>query len=226
MLIDTVNVFREKSKVFIQVNEKTVDDTFETTREGVQSFIADTRPLPRQKNERVTAEDLLRNNPVRWLSDNPMVKTLMKMNPIKILIEASTEAFQEETQIDLSKDIKFPSFQPLSSILTEILPDLIASQIENFLRLIKDVWQKMQKVLNNPETLWDQSKALLQDMVWTVFDGIKELVLAIWKSLGACVDQAFEFMTGTFKIPKLTTWYEFYTGQVSVWFCPRLTERH
>lgn len=205
-----VNGIGDMSVRFTKVNRSTLDQGLDSIKEKLEAYIADTRMAPKAANE--NPRSLLRDSPLAWLFDNPVIKFLMKFNPISIILEAAGEAFEEE---GLSEMFQFPSFAALNNILTDTLPRVLESQVANLTRLLEGMADKLQPLIKDPSTTFSVLKDVLRDVFWTLFDAIKLMIQGVWDIMGGLIEQAMEFFKAKWKLPLVTSLFEWYAEQVS-----------
>lgn len=50
--------------------------------------------------------------------------------------------------------------------------------------------------------------------MWTMFDSLKSILMTIWEIFGKVIEQVFELAMGTWKIPLITSVWEWFAEQV------------
>lgn len=194
---------------FTRTNRDTLDRGLDVIKEKLEAYIADTRVAPKASCD--NPRSMLRDSPLAWLFDNPVLKFLMKFNPISIILEAAGEAFEEEGLSDL---FQFPSFTALNSIMTETLPRLLESQLDNLMRLVESLAAKFGPMLKDPSIAFAVLQEALRDIFWTLFDAVKLMVQGVWDIMGGLLEQTMEFLKGKWKLPLVTSLFEWYAEQV------------
>jgi hypothetical protein len=212
-----VNGIGDMSIRFTKVNRSTLDQGLDSIKAKLEAYIADTRKAPQAANE--NPRSLLRDSPLAWLFDNPVIKFLMKFNPLSIILEAAGEAFEEG---ELGEMFQFPSFAALNDILTDTLPRILESQLANLVRLLEDMAEKLQPMIKDPSTTFSVLKDLLQNVFWTLFDAIKLMIQGVWDIMGGIIEQAMEFFKGKWKLPLITSLFEWYAEQVRLPYSRRI----
>lgn len=207
VLNNLARAVRQKSTAFISRNGRTINDGIEELRNYLLPYVQDSRPAPQVNGK----PDSLKSSPLRWLFDNPILKFIMKFNPLTIILEAAGEAFDESELADMFEG---PSLAPLLSIFTEILPKLMDEQLGIFFRLIEDLQEKATQFARNSGGFLDQVKSLMGDAMWTMFDSLKSILMTIWEIFGKVIEQVFELAMGTWKIPLITSVWEWFAEQV------------
>jgi hypothetical protein len=137
--------------------------------------------------------------------NNPIVEALLRFNPIAWI----AEAIQEEVDIE---GLDLPDFGPLISIFTKALPDLVVKQLENLALFFEDLSGKCGKFLKDKGKVLDIFLEVVGSAFWTLFDGFKEIVFALYKVAGAVIGQLRILLEYRIKIPFLSKAFEDETG--------------
>lgn len=69
------------------------------------------------------------------------------------------------------------------------------------------------EALDNPQNAGKAALSFLGDVIWTIFDAIKELVIAAWDGVAKLIAQALNIWTDPWKIPGLTRTFEIFAEQ-------------
>ena len=202
VLSGIVSAMLSTADLFVETNLSTLDMAAENLAERARTVIKDTRPAQIPDSNARAAKD----HPLMKVLGHPLVQALLKYNPITWIAEAITE------EIDISDSVDLPDFGPLIAVFTEILPDLLIKELENLTRLFKDIESKCGKIINNPTKLLEALFDIAGSAFWTLFDGLKEIVLAVYKVLGAALKQFRVLLDYHVKIPFLSKAFEDQTG--------------
>lgn len=188
---------------FFVINRPVVKDSLEGVRDLVSHFIKDNRvPVdapgkPRQPNPLFRA--------LGWLLNNPIIQFLMKYNPITWLMSEIGEIVGDEVQL--------PDLTPLVQIVADVLPGLLLEQVDVFSRLGESLVALLQRLVTREIDFGTALKELLGDLFWTVFDGVENMVLAVFDIAGKFFAAAKNILTQPIKLPIVTALWTALTGQ-------------
>jgi hypothetical protein len=197
------------TKTFVNVNKVTVKDGISYAEDTLKQYVADTRPLPKGPSDPTA----MPGDGLSWLFDNPVMTMLQKLNPLSILTEAATEAFGD--------DLKVPDIWPLVSAFTDAIPNLLSTEFANVMRLVEDFGSKFEQFVKDPSSAGQLAKDLLGDVLWTLIDAITAVIDAVMEILSGVISAGINIVSQTWKIPFVTSIYEWLTGQV----CSSLEDR-
>ena len=109
---------------------------------------------------------------------------------------------------------KIPDTSRIISLLTQTLPALLQKEFAKVFRFAADIMTKAEEVMKDPATVVQKFKDLTWDLVWAVYDAVKAVLGEIWELFGKCLLGTFDIIEGVWKVPAITSVYEWMTGQV------------
>jgi hypothetical protein len=193
--------------VLIRANTGNLNDFFDLIETGIKPYLGD--------NSRAkSAEDpnaVKKKSPLSWILDNPVIKFLMKMNPLSLILEAFTEEWEDS---GLGEDFVFPNLVEFLTPLAKTLWEGFQTVIADFLEYIKDLWTKVSDVVSDPSQAMQKLKEALQSSAWMLFNTIKTLVTTAWRAVGELMDGLTKFLEAKWKFPYITALFEWYAEQV------------
>ncbi|KUJ14212.1 uncharacterized protein LY89DRAFT_132544 [Mollisia scopiformis] len=201
VLIATFKATQTKTNIFMKTNKAAIVEGMDLARDKIDDYIKDKRPHPKTPDGKKSM--------LAWLFDNPIMKFLMRFNPFSILIEAAQGAIAEE----FGDEFRIPDFSPLVKIFSETIPKALEAQLANAMRLIDSLMIRLQGFVANPKSILDQISSFLADSFWTIFDAISNLITMFWEVATGVFQQAFELISGVWRIPYVTSIFEYTTGQ-------------
>ena len=201
VLSDVVHSMLSMTELFFEANESTIEMAADKLAEQARGLIKDTRPAKTTNANGGPPKD----NPLMKVIQNPVFQSLLKFNPIAWI----AEAVNEEINID---GLELPDFGPLVSIFAEALPDLALKQLENLQRFFEDLKKKCGRFLSDRDKILDIFLEVASDAFWTIFDAIKEIILAAYKVAGKVIAQMRILLEFPMKIPFLSRTFEDETG--------------
>ncbi|KAI1169836.1 hypothetical protein F4777DRAFT_584523 [Nemania sp. FL0916] len=179
-------------------NRASVSDMFLDLREYLKEHIDDPRPvLETGKPKKSVLAKLL---------NNPIIKAILKFNPIAWIIEAITE------EVDTS-DWKIPNVEKFASFAAKHALDGVDTIATCFLNIISELVTAGGDVISDPSSLRDVIMRVLKSSVWEIFDAVESTALSIYDMIVDLFGMLYEFLTGEWVIPGLTDLWEDFSGQ-------------
>jgi len=148
------------------------------------------------------------SNVLSKIMNNPVIKALLKFNPLSWILEGAQEGITETFG-----QVKIPSVQPIIEAWTEFLANAITDSAELVTGLFGDIYGEIQNVLKDPSSVLDVLLRILSDIFYTAFDGVKGLVLGAFDAFIKSLRGLNDLLTGTWKLPGLTDEWEDFAGQ-------------
>ena len=109
---------------FLASNSENLDDWFRRLEQDLAPVIGDRTLL--SVGAAKDSNEQLKNSPLSWLFDNPIVNFIMKLNPIPVAMEALTESFGEE----LGNDFPVPNLGQVTQRAAEALSKAFHKEID------------------------------------------------------------------------------------------------
>lgn len=129
--------------------------------------------------------------------NNPIIANLLKFNPLGWVIEAVTEEIGEDVQIPLLN----------LGIGSEIFK-LLGQQFDLLLSFLKRSWASFEAAIGEPESVMVHLYNVFRDGFWSIFDSLKNIILAIFSVLMETFSSIAEFCRGKWMIPYITDIWE------------------
>jgi hypothetical protein len=191
----------------IKSNAQNVNDLFDIVEMGLKPFLADDTSA----ENRVNPDDLVKDSPLAWILDNPIMKIMRQLNPISILVEAASETFSEA---GLDDDFQVPNVASYLSPVARTLWEAFKSIIGQFVDLLKGLGSDIAACANDPSKAMKIIKKALQKAFRFLFNTVKTIAATAWTVVGEIMDAVVEFVEAKWKIPLVTTLFTWYAEQV------------
>ena len=146
---------------------------------------------------------------------------IMKLNPIPKVMEAFTESFGEE----FGDDFKVPSLGEFAQRGAEMLSKVFQKEINVLLDLFQRLWSRIEDVARDPAKVLENLKGAFQDIAHALFDSVENVVKGVWQFVTEIFGLVVTFIEDTWKIPLLTDFFEWFTGQVCLLYIHEPTHR-
>ncbi|KAM5380095.1 hypothetical protein ACJZ2D_003742 [Fusarium nematophilum] len=205
-LLSTLNHSLQFTEDFLVHNKYRLADWMDDIEEKCKEYLPDARTPRIEKKE---------PGPISKIMNNPVVKSLMKFNPLAWILEGATEGLAEGLGDEGSKvELRIPSLQPAIEAFARILGRTVEEATSLVWACLKDVFGEIQTLYNDPSKLLETILRIASDVFYTAFDTIKTLVLAICDAVVAAFKYMKEFLNDVWKVPGLTDiWEDFTDGQ-------------
>ena len=193
---------------FFASNSDNLDDWFRRLEQDLAPVIGDRTPL--SVDAAKDPNEQLKNSPLSWLFDNPIINFIMKLNPLPVVMEAFTESFGEE----FGDDFKVPNLGQFAQRAAEALSKVFHKEIDVLLDLFQRLWNRIQSVARNPAKVQENLKGAFQDIAHALFDTVENIMKGLWQFMIEMFGFVVTFIEGIWKIPLLTDFFEWFTDQV------------
>ena len=138
------------------------------------------------------------------------MNVIMKLNPLPMVTEAFTESFGEE----FGDDFKVPNFREFAQRSAEALSKIFQKEIDVLLDLFQRLWSRIKDVARDLAKVLENLKGAFQDIAHALFDSVENIVKGVWQFVTEVYGLVVTFVEGIWKIPLLTDFFEWFTGQV------------
>jgi phage-related protein len=207
VLNDTFKYMAGMTTKLVKINRPIVDEGIQLAHDKLKEFVDDKRPMPQGPSSPNSMLSTI-GEAATWIFDNPVLKTLERFNPLSLLTESAGEAFFEE----FPDALKIPNIWPLVQVLLKHVGNVLEKEFATLITLLEDFVSKVKDTLHDPSTALQNLKDFLGDCLWTLFDVIKNVITEIYDMIGDVLQPIFTLMTSEWKIPVLTSIYDFITG--------------
>ena len=185
------------------MNRPVLDQAIDTAKAKVQKVIPDHRPpIDEAYNAKVnsTIDDVL-----GFLLNNPVMNMFQRYNPLTVVLETIED--------EIGDSIKLPDVSSLMDIVTRVIGNLLEAELDNILRLVRDIGAKIQACFEGSTSIADTAMWLLEDTLWTLIDTIKPIAMAIYDALAGVLVAGSYILTDTWKISLVTDLWTDLTDQ-------------
>ena len=134
---------------------------------------------------------------------------IMKFNPLPMVTEAFTESFGEE----FGDDFKVPNLREFAQRGAEALIRIFQKEIDVLLDLFERLWSRIKDVARDHAKVLENLKGAFQDVAHALFDCVENIVKGVWQFVTEIFELVVTFIEGIWKIPLLTDFFEWFTGQ-------------
>ncbi|KAI0402760.1 hypothetical protein F4802DRAFT_337581 [Xylaria palmicola] len=179
---------------FLDVNKDSVSNLFDDGADWLREYVEDTRQPP---------EGTV-SNTINTILNNPVVRLLMRINPLQWILEAISEE---------APDFQIPPIGNIVEGVMSAMGDAVDKQVDIMNRQLETIITELERIFSNPLTVLESAKRYLQSMVWTLFDSIRNLIESLYDALTNLVKSLSPILDGVWKIPGLTELWEDLTGQ-------------
>ncbi|KAF2133764.1 hypothetical protein P153DRAFT_427689 [Dothidotthia symphoricarpi CBS 119687] len=187
---------------FLVKNKWRVAEWMEDIEDTCKTVIPDSRPPANDESNR-------KPSLISRILNNPVIKALMKFNPMSWVLEAMAEGIEEM----LGDKLVIPSldsvFAPFKSLLGDLTDDF-AGLLE---RLFDAIWSELKNLIAHPSKVIEILIRVLGDVFYTAFDTVKVFILACYDAFLAAIQASRDLLTAKWVIPGLTDEWEESKGQ-------------
>lgn len=134
----------------------------------------------------------------------------MKLNPLPMVMEAFSESFGEE----FGDDFEIPNLGQFTQRAAEVLSKIFQKKIDVLLGLFQRLWSRIKDVARDPAKVLENLKGAFQDIAHALFDSVENIVKGVWQFVTEIFGLVVTFIEGIWKVPLLTDFFEWFTGQV------------
>lgn len=214
-MIFTLNQILEKTlktalklpSQLVKSNMQNIDGFFDLIEAGLKPHLGNKSKMENP----ISPDDIMKNSPLAWIFDNPVMNILKQLNPLSILTEAFTEEFDAA---GLGDTFEIPQFRTYLTPVAVTLWEAFKSVITEFLDLIKGLWSKVSETVCDPSKAMNKIKEGLQESFWFLFNTMNTLVKTACKAVGDFMDGLVFFLEAKWKFPLVTTLFEWHAEQV------------
>ncbi|KAL8835441.1 MAG: hypothetical protein Q9170_003318 [Blastenia crenularia] len=192
---------------FLASNSNNLDAWFRRLERDLAPVIGDRTPLSVGAAKDPNGQ--LKNSPLSWLLDNPLINFIKKLIPLSIITEAFTESFGEE----FGDDFEVPNLAHFAQQAAEALSEIFKKELDVLLDLIQRLWSRIENVARDPAKVLENLKGAFQDIAHALFDTVENVVKGVWQFLTEMFGLVVTFIEGVWKIPLVTDFYEWFTDQ-------------
>ncbi|KAK3996638.1 hypothetical protein QBC44DRAFT_304142 [Cladorrhinum sp. PSN332] len=179
---------------FFQVNKESIKDLFDDGKTLLEQFVDDPRQPSRGKISGLLSD----------IMNNPVVRLLMKINPMQWIMEAVHEEMP---------GLVMPPFGLTIDGIFSALEETVEKQVEVMDRMLETFLFEVQKLLVDPSKALESVKHLLQGLVWSLFDGVRNVVEGIYDAITNVMKSLTPVLDGVWKVPGLTDMWMDLTDQ-------------
>jgi hypothetical protein len=179
-------------------NEKSLEQTLDRLGQFIETNIVrapEALPTTKESSEesKVGLCDSILNNPV--------VKNLLKFNPVEWVWEAINE--------DLGQEVILPTMDLGAG---SKLIGALRKQFNILMKFFKRSWERIQHFMDDPQRAMRELGEVLRDLVKTIFEAFKRIILSLYSIVTSAFESIADFCRGEWKIPYLTELWEELTG--------------
>ncbi|CAG7561991.1 unnamed protein product [Fusarium equiseti] len=181
---------------FLEVNKNSISDMFEDGKTFLQSFLDD----PRQPSQG-TVGDI-----INQILNNPVVRLLMKINPLQWIMEAVKEELP---------DFQIPPFAETINKVISSFGNAVDKEVKVLDQLLANFTSESQQLFadRSPESIKRSIRRMLQSMGWALFDTIRNIFESIYDTLTLLFQSMSSILDGVWKLPGITDMWEELTDQ-------------
>lgn len=190
----------------IKSNAHSITEFFDIIELGLKPYLDDETPI----ESRTNPDDLVKDSPLAWILDNPIMKIMRRLNPISIIVEAASEEFADA---GLGEDFQVPDIASYLSPVARTLCDAFKSIIGQFIDFFKGIASDLIACANDPSKAMTLIKKAMQKAFRFLFNTVKTLVTTAWTVIGEVMDAVVQFLEAKWKIPLVTTLFTWYAEQ-------------
>lgn len=187
---------------FLVVNRESLtnllDDMEETLFGTVQK--AKDPNIPRQETELERA--------VRQIMNSPIVKLILKFNPVQWILEGISEGMAESMS-----DFQLPSIQPVVDVLGISISEFLKLGITSFMEIITIVSNCSVDVLRDPKQMLTIILHAVKKSFRTLFKTVRDAIMIVVDFTIRVIKAIPGMLTKAWKIPGLTNLWEDWVGQ-------------
>ncbi|KUJ19606.1 uncharacterized protein LY89DRAFT_717075 [Mollisia scopiformis] len=190
----------------VRANSQNLDDLFDLMEMGLKPYLGNNTKIQSSEDPNTR----LKKSPLGWLFDNPVIKIIMKLNPLSIILEAFAEEFDAS---GLGDDFEVPNFVEFLTPLATTLWNGFQTVVVDLLDFIKDLWSKVSDAASDPSKSMEKIREVFQAGFWFLFNTVKTLVKTAWQAVGDFMDGLVKFLEAKWKFPFITSLFEWYAEQ-------------
>lgn len=200
MLKDSINLAFDTTQRFLASNRYRVADWMDDIQETCKTVLPDSRP-PSTEGSRPS-----------WISrvlNNPVVKALLKFNPLSWIFEAIMEGIEET----LGDKLLIPSLDTVLDPFRKVVGGITTQFVDLLPRLFEAVWNEVRNILVEPRKIVEVLMRIIGDVFHTGFDAMRIVVLTLYDALVASLQAVRDLLGSKWVIPGLTDKWEDDAGQ-------------
>lgn len=183
----------------LKENRDSLSDLLLDARQKLKQYVDDPRQVPESDAPK-------KKSFFAKLLDNPIIKALLKFNPLSWIIEAITE------EVDTSS-WTMPNLKKFQELLSKHAVMGVEGLVNCIYNILEALVVGGGDAITNPSKFKAIVKRVFQTSAWELFDAVETVALSLYDMLIDVFDLLFEFLTGEWVIPGLTDLWEDLTGQ-------------
>lgn len=187
---------------FLVVNRESLTNLFDDMEETLFGSVQKAKDpsIPRQETELERA--------VRRIMNSPIVKLILKFNPVQWILEGVSEGMAESMS-----DFQLPSIQPVVDVLGVTLAEFLELGFTSFMEMITIVSNCSVDALRDPKQVLTIILHAVKKSFRALFKTVRDSIMIVVDFMIRVIKAIPGMLTQAWKIPGLTNLWEDWVGQ-------------